>query len=173
MVFDIVNRSKSVLYVVNDDSEHEMLDVSSAGQKLRLARPAVVVCGKTLAPLHPDRFVYAIAPGETRTVGSWDKKSFVDGGKVCIDCKAQGRPDLGIERYDGYELVDVAVGAYVATVKVLTALPPGCTPAAQGFSCKSWPGAAALATSIRTSQASAPVDDTPANGVDQHVTVTF
>jgi hypothetical protein len=112
-------------------------------------------------------------PGETRTVGSWDKKDVVSAGKACVDCKAQGRPDLGFQLVDQYSSVDVAPGTYTAVVKVLTTLPAGCTPAADGFHCAAWPGASALASSIRSSQASVPVADSPADGTDQHIPVTF
>lgn len=173
VVFDIVNNGSQTVYVVNDDGEHEMLDIASGAAKLRLSAPPTISCGKSLAPLHPSRFLYAVAPGETRTVGGWDKTIIADGDKVCVACKDQGRPDLGVQLVDQYTSIDAANGQYTATVKVLTALPAGCTPAAQGFSCASWPGASALASSIRSSDVAVSIGAEPLDRADQHVTVPF
>ena len=173
VTYDVTNKSGQVLYVVNDDGEREMLEVTRGAAPERLTPPPALVCGANLTPIHDRRFLFAVAPGETRSIIGWNKTVIAPVGKACTVCANQGRPDLGVELNEQYSSADAASGTYTVAVKLLESLPPECTAVgASGFTCPGWPGAAALAGRIRTSKISVPVANGPRTG-EEHVAVSF
>lgn len=177
VLFDVFNSGDQALYVVNDDAEHETLEVARGGATQRITAPSPLVCGAAWKVIHNDRTLIAVAPGERRSTGPWDTSVVVDGGKLCVACASHGRPDLGVELVDQYASVDAPPGVYTATVKVFSALPPGCTPnpgSPTSFHCAAWAGLNAAPGGTRSSQVSVTVEGPGGAGPnEQHVTVRF
>jgi hypothetical protein len=171
--FDVVNTTSAPLYFVNDDGGelYEMLDIAGGGTKLSLSMPeAMFICAPPA--IHDRRFLSVIAPGETANASRWSQASWVSIGKQCVVC--QTGPDPIYNYAEQYGSVVAAPGTYTATIRLLDALPSGCQPAADGFSCPSWPGIDALAAHVRSSN----VDFTTTSPEgwspdDQHVAVRF